>query len=309
MRKPARSKGARFTLIFVRVFAFDKNVNCPLCRQESERKFEHRGYWIRVCLKCRHHFTELNSTENHIEQIYNDEYFQGAEAGYPDYLREEHLLRSHGSWYAKKISRYVETGKMLDVGAAAGFILQGFVDYGWNGRGVEPNDKMARHARDELKLDVKTSAFEKFESNEQFDLISMIQVVAHFIAPLDSFQKTSSLVKDGGYLLIETWNRESVTAKLWGKNWHEWSPPSVLQWFTPDSLKNVLSQFGFREIKRGRPSKWIEASHAKSLLRYRFENMPLSFLTTKALNIVPDKLSLPYPAEDLFFALYRMEKV
>lgn len=283
-------------------------MNCPLCQKESARKFEHRGFWIRACLKCRHHFAQVDSVVNHIESVYSDDYFHGADAGYPDYLREESILRERGRWYAKKLSRYMKTGKMLDVGAAAGFILQGFIDSGWCGVGVEPNDSMARHARERLNLDVKTGAFEKFESDEKFDLVSMIQVVAHFVNPLDVFEKASSHTKDDGYLLIETWNRESLTAKMLGKNWHEWSPPSVLHWFTPDSLKDILSSLGFTEIKRGRPSKWIEASHAKSLLRYRFENMPLSFMTTRMLNVVPDKLSLPYPAEDLFFSIYQKKK-
>jgi len=280
-------------------------MNCPLCTKESERKFKQNGFWIRACLDCRHHFAELDNESGHIERVYSDNYFNSGGAGYANYLSEERLLKARGYWYAKKLAKYAKAGTMFDVGAAAGFFLKGMCENGWSGKGVEPNDLMANHARENLKLEISTGAFEKIETDEAFDLVSMIQVVAHFIDPMTAFRVAEKITRQNGLLLIETWNRESLSAKLWGKHWHEWSPPSVLHWFTPDSLKRTLESFGFTEIKRGRPSKWLEASHAKSLLKYRLKAMPLSSITTKTLNLIPDNISLPYPAEDLFYAVYR----
>jgi hypothetical protein len=52
---------------------------------------------------------------------------------------------------------------LLDVGAAAGLILDGLVKEGFNGCGVEPNETMARFAQTEIRLDVTAAAFEDFE--------------------------------------------------------------------------------------------------------------------------------------------------
>ena len=117
----------------------------------------------------------------------------------------------------------------------------------------------------------------------------MIQVLPHFIDPRSAMRVVSKILRPGGLLLIETWNRGSLTAKLLGKGWHEYSPPSVLHWFTPDGVARLAGQFELEEVDRGRPSKKIAASHAKSLLRHqlgtsaagRMMAMPFLFSPTR----------------------------
>jgi hypothetical protein len=79
----------------------------------------------------------------------------------------------------------------------------------------------------------------------------------------------------------------------------------VLHWFSPEGLRSLAAQFGFREIARGRPSKWIGVGHAKSLLRYRLGGTRAGRLFVGAVGLIPDALAVPYPAEDLFWALYQ----
>jgi hypothetical protein len=106
---------------------------CPLCGQSSQRRFQKHGYWILDCNGCAHRFTELQPTSAHVANIYADSYFYGGGAGYPDYLAEAQLLRRQGQRYAALLKCYTPPGQMLDVGAAAGFVLQGFQDAGWQG--------------------------------------------------------------------------------------------------------------------------------------------------------------------------------
>ena len=99
------------------------------------------------------------------------------------------------------------------------------------GVGLEPNGAMTDFGREDLGLDMRQGTLESFDSSEKFDLVSMIQVVAHFYDPRAAFEKAAGLLDENGCLLIETWDRESVSARVFGKNWHEYSPPSVLHWF------------------------------------------------------------------------------
>ena len=272
---------------------------CPLCQSESKFVFEAKGFAVRDCVKCAHRFAGIAADENHVSAVYDDLYFSGGGAGYSDYLADGEMLKRRGHKYAKKLAKFSATkGKMLDVGAAAGFILQGFIDEGWKGIGLEPNAEIAKTGREKFALDIWQGSLESFETDEKFDLISMIQVAAHFYAPREAFQKAFDLLGDNGFLLVETWNRESISAKLFGKNWHEYSPPSVLQWFSEKGLTEFLRGIGFEKIAGGRPSKKISGAHAKSLLKYRLGE---NFL----LKLIPDKLQFPYPSEDLFWAIYR----
>jgi len=272
-------------------------MSCPLCNASSELAFIAKGVDVLDCTLCGHRFAGLAADEQHVATVYADEYFTGGGAGYTDYAGEGEMLRRRGRDYAAKLARHAKPGRMLDVGAAAGYILEGFVDEDWSGMGLEPNAAMATLAQ-KRGVDVRQGSLEAFASDEQFDLVSMIQVAAHFYDPRTAFNKAFELLKPGGMLLVETWNRGSISARVFGKNWHEYSPPSVLNWWTKDGLTTFLSQIGFERIDGGRPSKKISGGHVRSLLKYRLGD---NFL----LKLIPEKINFPYPSEDLFWALYK----
>jgi SAM-dependent methyltransferase len=273
--------------------------HCPLCGSNSKFAFEAKGYPIRDCSGCGHRFAEVDAGEQHVADVYSDEYFSGGGAGYSDYLAEGEMLNLRGRMYAGKIAKLKpEPGKMLDVGSAAGFILRGFVDSGWQGTGLEPNDAMAKFGTTALGLHIRKGTLESLRTPEKFDLVTMIQVAAHFYDPRTAFERALDLLSDQGLLLVETWNRESVSARVFGRNWHEYSPPSVLQFFSEGGLTRFLEGLGFERIAGGRPSKKISGAHARSLLRYRLGD-------SRLLRLIPERVNFPYPSEDLFWACYR----
>lgn len=278
---------------------------CPICDGLTGRLFSKHGYWIRGCDLCRHQCAEITLATDHVDRVYDDRYFQGGEAGYSDYLSEATMLRAHGRRYGQLLCPYMGTGTVLDVGAAAGLILQGFLDAGWKGMGIEPNARMAHYARTRLGLLVETCPLEQFRSSHLYDLVSMIQVVAHFVDPRKALQVAAEVTRPRGFWLIETWNRESWTARIFGKRWHEYSPPSVLHWFSPEGLRRLAGQFGFCEVARGRPAKWVNGGHVKSLLRHQLKGCRLERLATAMVSVIPTPLPIPYVADDVFWVLFQ----
>jgi SAM-dependent methyltransferase len=280
-------------------------MRCPVCGGPTRRLFVHRDHWIRACEVCRHQAAEIVRGENHVATTYNDRYFEGGAAGYQDYLSEAGILIAHGRRYGRLITNYMKAGRVLDVGAAAGFVLKGYIQSGWCGEGIEPNCRMAEYANTRLGVQVTIGSLEDFRTDMAFDLVSMIQVIAHFIDPRSALKVADSVTRPGGCWLVETWNRESLTARLFGKHWHEYSPPSVLHWFSPEGLSQLAAEFNFREVARGRPSKWINGGHAKSLLRHKLDESRMSRPFARLVSLIPDGLSLPYPAEDLFWIIFQ----
>ncbi|MCB1024699.1 MAG: class I SAM-dependent methyltransferase [Acidobacteria bacterium] len=277
-------------------------MKCPICNSDSQRLFEVKKYWICDCLSCSHRFTELNPENDHVKKIYDDSYFNGGGAGYTNYLAESEILRRRGHWYSKLLSKYTKKGKVLDVGSAAGFVLKGMTETGWKGVGVEPNAKMAEYGRKKLGLEILTTSVENYSSDEKFDAVTMIQVMAHFARPKEIFSHINQTLKNNGHLLIETWNRKSLSEKIFGTKWHEYSPPSVLHFFSDEGIENLAKQHGYKRIAAGRPSKWISGSHAKSLIAYKFGERSI---ITKLFSLIPNRMNFPYPAEDLFWVLYQ----
>ena len=198
-------------------------VICPICSNPSRRKFQKYDYWIQECQRCHHQFLETMPQATHVAKVYGDEYFYGGAAGYPDYLAEGRLIREHGQRYGKLLSKYMQPGTLLDVGAAAGFVLSGFLDHHWQGDGIEPNAQMAAFGREQLGINVQAGTLETLREvlgDRTYDLVSMIQVLPHFYDLHQALRSAAAVTKPDGYWLIETWNRDSLSAKLFSTEWH-----------------------------------------------------------------------------------------
>jgi len=281
-------------------------MNCTICNSSNTKlKFTKYKYKILHCIDCNHVFTDFMPTLTEVTQIYSDDYFFKGGAGYEDYTLEKDMLIKRGEYYAEKISRWMTPGTVLDVGAAAGFILKGFENKGWHGMGVEPNRSMAEYGKNEIGVNIKTGTIGTVEFEEKFDLIILIQVAAHIYDFHNSIKRINGFLKPGGHLLIETWNKDSLTAKLFGKRWHQYSPPGTLNFFSKKSLNQLMMNHGFSIVKSGRPKKNIHSKHAKSLIKHKFPKPKRLKWLPGITSLFPENMILPYPAEDLIWVLYK----
>jgi SAM-dependent methyltransferase len=282
------------------------DVVCPVCDARTVRAFRRHGHWIRDCRGCGHRRAEVDvGLVEHVARVYDDAYFRDGRAGYADYLSEGDLLRARGSRYGELVARHVSPGRVLDVGAAAGFLLRGFADAGWTGLGIEPNAGMAEYGRRCLGVDIERAILESWRPRERFDCVAMIQVISHFVDPRVALAVAAECTRPGGVWLIEARDRESRTARLLGRAWHAYSPPSVLHWFSADGLCRLAGRFGRREIARGRLLKWVRGRHAAAVLRHHLEGTALAGIARRLLSAVPSTLALPYLADDLVWILFR----
>jgi SAM-dependent methyltransferase len=282
-------------------------MDCIICYNPTQQIFQKYGYWINECIKCHHRTVETTLSSEHTKRIYKDDYFKGGGAGYPNYLAEEEILTEHGRRYGAFLKQYTAPGTVLDVGAAAGFLLKGFQNSGWQGMGLEPNSSMVSYGHDNLGLEMEIGGLENFSSDRRFDLVSMIQVIAHFSDIRQALQKAAQVTRDNGFWLIESWNKDSWIARVLGEQWHEYSPPSVLHWFSPSDLNLLVAQYGFSEVARGRPAKYLNGAHVKSILGYKLQDSPLHWLRG-GLKLIPDQMAVPYPNLDLFWMLFQKTK-
>jgi len=281
-------------------------MNCTVCDNEgSSTMFIKNNFPIVECNRCKHAFTAYIPTPEKIREIYSDDYFFKGGTGYANYILEKNMLIKRGEYYARKVSNLVMGGNMLDVGAAAGFILKGFENKGWHGMGIEPNKSMVDFARKEVEVNVQQGTLETMDTEEKFDLISIIQVMAHLYNLNKSLKRINFFLKPKGYVLIETWDKDSVTAKLFGKHWHEYSPPATLNYFSRKSLERLMNKHKFKLVKQGTPRKSINSSHAKSLIQHKLSESKSLRLLKPFTYLIPGNLILPYPSEDLFWALYQ----
>ena len=263
------------------------------------------GYTIFECNRCGHRFLEIEDYENHVDNVYSDKYFFEGGQGYPNYLKEKDILLQYGKDYAKIIAKYRKPGKVLDVGCAAGFILKGYEESGWDCYGIEPNNTMVEFGKKNLSLNILKADLESFETYVRFDLISLIQVIGHFHDLDKSMELIRKLLNKDGYVIVESWDMKSLIAKIMGKHWHEYSPPSVVNWFSDSTIKLLFSSYGFELISKGQPKKRISIEHGISLFK---EITPSFYKKERILNFFSQKLgknNLPYPHNDLKWFVFQ----
>lgn len=280
--------------------------NLVLCNHNSKKlHFIKAGFPIYECRECGHSFAVVNDLKDHVSKVYSDSYFFEGKDGYPDYLEEKKILLSAGRRYARKISRLTKPGKMLDVGSAAGFLMYGFHEVGWQCQGIEPNNTMASHGRDHMGLNIMTGSFEQFQSDDKYDLITLIQVLGHFYDLNKAVINISKHLKENGLVLIESWNRRSIFARVLGKNWPEYSPPSVLHYFSETTLVQLMNSIGLQLVSKGYPIKRINLKHAASLLEGKLPDFILKKRIFSFLSRMAGNLPLIYPFLDLKWYVFR----
>jgi SAM-dependent methyltransferase len=279
-------------------------AQCPVCLAATRRRYVLHTFPILGCVECGHRFADFRPAPDHVQSVYSDGYFFGGQSGYDDYLAESRNVARKAEQYRRLISRFASPGRLLDVGCAAGFNVEPFVRKGWEAVGVEPNPTMAAIARKRLGIAVETAPVENLQKSHGFDLVMMVQVIAHVTSLEQTMEKISTLLVRGGLLLVETWDCESWTARLFGNHWHEYNPPSVLHYFSSRSLRGLMGRYGFDLVATGKPRRRITAGNVKAILSKRSADSSLSRVFHRTSRWINDDLSLPYPGDDLRWYLF-----
>lgn len=165
-----------------------------------------------------------------------------------DYLENKKLFKNIFTKRFNIINRFVDKpGKVLDIGASTGVMLDIFKENGWQTFGVEPSESSKVATR---KGHVIFSTFFEKANIEQkdFDLIILNHTLEHLVDPTNVLIKAFSLLKKGGILLVDVPNAGGIGAKLLGKNWPYLLPDEHVSQFTKKSLSNILVQPGFNVI-------------------------------------------------------------
>jgi len=167
-----------------------------------------------------------------------------AKAADPDYAAEDSSRSINAHMSLHTLKRFVPGGKLLDIGCATGYFLNAArLDY--DVAGVELSHWAVKHAREKLKLDVKQGAFEEAGfPPENFDAVSMNDVIEHLTDPAGFLKRVHGVMKPGAVLYLVTPNIESLSAHVLGGKW--WGlRPAHLTYYSPDTLQATLEQAGF----------------------------------------------------------------
>ena len=203
-------------------------------------------------------------SQEELDHFYGEEYFQARKSySYSyDYSEDEMqfiLTQPVVADYVWKQAGKKTVGKLIDIGCGEGFFARFFYDHGWE---IECCDlssfAIERHNPAILSFFTKNNIFKeldgKIADNKMFDFINLSNVLEHVREPINLLERVKKIMGKDSMLRIKVPNDFSTfqqilldSSRISSEYW--FNPPGHVNFFTKESLKEVLTSCGFRIVK------------------------------------------------------------
>ncbi|MDZ4361740.1 MAG: class I SAM-dependent methyltransferase, partial [Variovorax sp.] len=144
--------------------------------------------------------------------------------------------------------------RLLDVGAATGYFVGLAKEAGYDAEGVDISAYAAALGRAK-GLSIRAGVID--DIHEEFDCITMLDLIEHVPDPRSVVKKAASLLRGGGVLIINAPDAGSALARVLGARWHLISPPEHLYYFNRTNIQRLLEEEGFQVVRMTTIGKWF----------------------------------------------------
>lgn len=221
---------------------------CVVCDAQAPTfLFSKDGYSIVQCRHCELVYVGEDPAGIDFEKIYDESYYTGgSHQVFSNYLGEERPRRASARrrvWALRLLRR---SGRLLDVGCAAGFFLAEARRY-YTVQGVELSEFSSTFARDHFGLEVFTGTMQQARlPAKSFDLITLWDVIEHVPDPDAVLAEAARLLKADGRLILTTGDIGSAYAQRKGAQWHLLAPPWHMYYFSRDTIEKLGAKAGLK---------------------------------------------------------------
>ena len=193
-----------------------------------------------------------------------DQYEQMTDTTYED-------TRSQRALQAKEILKVIRAhkteGKLLDIGAGSGILVEQALHLSYSAAGIEPSIALS-HTAQQLDLPVRTGTLPQPEFHGRFDIVTLVDVIEHVDAPLALLREASACMNSDAICIIVTPDVNSLAARLMGGKWWHYRLAHI-SYFNQKTLTKLLSRAGFDIVSTCRPGWYFPASYlAERLMQY-----------------------------------------
>lgn len=214
---------------------------CMLCGDSRTRPVLSHGRYTYVrCLGCGLIFVHPFPEPADLLACYDDGDHSPVHPA-DDPSCEEAVHRVRFSEELDRIEVIARRGRILDIGCAWGFFLDGCKQRGWDVQGVELSHVEARYARQRFGIDVFAGALGDARfPDRHFDVVTLWHVFEHIHDPLATLVEIRRILKPDGVVVI------AVPTPISAPDYVFDSVPLHLFYFDESTLARALRQAGFR---------------------------------------------------------------
>lgn len=150
------------------------------------------------------------------------------------------------------LQREEANGRVLDVGCSIGLFVDRARRAGFDAEGIEFSHDAAEHGRKTWGLTIaEGSVHDMGGGANQFDIITMFDVIEHVPNPISDMEAVWKLLKPGGLFLVSTPNIDGLFPQISlpiadrVDYWTHAEPPHHLYQFSVKTLTAMLEKAGF----------------------------------------------------------------
>lgn len=158
--------------------------------------------------------------------------------------RKERLLQARK--IIQKIKKYIPSGKLLDIGAGSGILVEEARRAGFDAQGVEPSAWLQKKAH-EHNLPVHLGTFPHVSCTGPYDIITIIDVIEHVNNPVQLLQKAHKALAKNGIIIVVTPHVRSLVARTLGFKWWHFRIAHI-GYFDKNTLDRALTSAKFKKI-------------------------------------------------------------
>lgn len=224
--------------------------SCPTCGSADARHELDKDHMRLVrCAACDLVYVSPTFDEAHYKKVYASQEYQEIvrDLGINSHVyRVERFGRERVALMSAHLS--AEAPRYLDVGCSTGFVVEAARDAGWQAIGVDLNPSAIEFGRsrglDLHTVDLEASGFEP----ASFDAVSLFDVLEHLIDPVRTLRACARLIRPGGIVFLYVPNYDSASRLLMGKDAHFIWPTHHLNYYTPATIRDLMSRQGFDPV-------------------------------------------------------------
>lgn len=234
---------------------------CEVCGATSFRHFGDKDAHRYVrCDDCGLERIDPQPTDETLARIYGEHYYDGWGLA-SDAAAVEAIKRSTFRRVLRGL-REPRHGKLLDCGAATGFLMAEAEALGYAPYGLELSEFGAKKIAERFGED---RAFQGELENAPFargffDVITMCDYLEHVREPERVLAKARDLLATRGQIALSVPHVGSLSQRTMGMRWTNYKTEHLF-YFSSENLKKLLERFGFRNYRARTHIKTLNLSY------------------------------------------------
>lgn len=192
--------------------SYAMDVPCPFCETTvSEAQFVLNGFVHKTCQECKTIYVSPRLNDECVEKLYSDDYYSEfyARSMLPAFEKRKQLIGN--SKYNQAVSYWGKNkkGRVLDIGAGIGEVVDVFREKGWLSHAIEMNPVAVEWLQEQGHTEVFHGTLDAYQTDFKFDIAMAWGVVEHVLDPDGFLQKSHAYLQSGGLFVSEVPHGES----------------------------------------------------------------------------------------------------